>query len=210
MSPVNCGAVSAGGQLGAPRLPQKVKLFAGMLAATEQLLREGSALLAEAFGPLDYESPLLPFTYTDYYTAELGQPLWRQFVSFARLIDPGELALVKLTTNRLEQVLAVDGRRRVNIDPGYLSLAKVVLATTKDYSHRIYLGLGIYGEVTLWYRQGSYQPWPWTYPDYRSQQYLDTFNQLRALYARQLKELAAAHLGRAERCSGAEPTHECS
>ena len=198
MSPVNCGAVSAGGQLGAPRLPQKVKLFAGMLAATEQLLREGSALLAEAFGPLDYESPLLPFTYTDYYTAELGQPLWRQFVSFAHLIDPGELALVKLTTNRLEQVLAVDGRRRVNIDPGYLSLAKVVLATTKDYSHRIYLGLGIYGEVTLCYRQGSYQPWPWTYPDYRSQQYLDTFNQLRALYTRQLKELAAAHLGRAE------------
>jgi hypothetical protein len=142
--------------------------------------------LVKEFGPADKESKIMDFTYTSYYNEEMGVGIKRQFISFTRLILPEQLPGIKLLTNKMEQDLALEGKRLVNIDPGYLSLAKVVLATTKDYSHRLYLGQGIYGEVTLTYAKGKFSPFPWTYPDYQTQAYQQFFREIREIYKKQL------------------------
>jgi len=147
--------------------------------------------LANRFGAIDYQSEVLPFDHTTFYAREFGEGLVRQIVAFAELIPPDRLAEIKRVTNELEMTWAADGRRRVNLDPGYVSLSKMVLATTKNYSHRIYLGQGIYAEVTLHYKGGSFQPWEWTYPDYASPPYLEVFNKIRGIYVAQLRQLAA-------------------
>lgn len=159
-----------------------VKLIVGLLAGKEELLNRAAEHLEALYGPIDYRSPILPFTYTDYYCREMGPNLLRQFLSFARLIAPEDLVQIKLQTNALEMEFAPEGRRQVNLDPGYLCAGKLVLATTKDQQHRLYLGQGIYAEVTLRYRHGSFQPWEWTYPDYRSPEYLEIFHHIRNLY----------------------------
>jgi hypothetical protein len=128
---------------------------------------------------------------TTYYEREMGRGLTRAYLGFDSLRSMSDLAAVKHTTNQLETQWAVGERRQVNLDPGYLDHAKVVLATTKDYSHRLYLGGGMYAEVTLQYRNKSYQPWDWTYPDYRQPAALDFFNQLREVYKMQLQRLAS-------------------
>jgi hypothetical protein len=108
-------------------------------------------------------------------------------MAFERLIDPGRLAEIKLLTNGLEQEWSEGGRRRINLDPGYVSRSKLVLATTKNHGHRIYLGRGIYAEVTLTYRDKDYRPWPWTYPDYRTESYREILRAIRGIYLAQLK-----------------------
>jgi len=165
-----------------------VKLIVGMFTAQPELFDVAEARLSAEFGPTDYESEVLPFDTTTYYAAEFGENLHRKFVSFAELIEPGELAGIKLFTNALEMELAAGGKRRINLDPGYLSLVKLVLATTKDWQHRIYLGRGIFAEVTLRFQKGSFRPWEWTYPDYRSQEYISIFNHIRWIYREQLRE----------------------
>ena len=131
--------------------------------------REG---LTALLGEIDHASEVWPFQFTDYYAAEMGPNLLRQFVTFAAPGDPGELARIKLATNEIENGFAVTAgaalRRLVNLDPGYLTPAKLVLATTKDFAHRIYVGDGIYAEITLNFSREGVQPHPWTYPDYRS------------------------------------------
>ena len=173
--------------MGKVREPLPVKLVASMFAGQRELLEEAKARLSEEFGPIDYESELLPFDHTTYYAAEFGKGLVRQFVTFENLIDPGRLAEIKRLTNALEMEWARAGKRRINIDPGYVSHSKLVLATTKNYAHRIYLGKGIYAEVTLHYRDGTFRPWPWTYPDYASPPLIAIFNRIRQLYVRQLR-----------------------
>jgi hypothetical protein len=126
----------------------------------------------------------------------MGAELIRLFVAFAPLITMAELTTIKHTTNTLEAILAdALGQRRVNLDPGYLDRAKVVLATTKDHAHRLYIGAGLFAEVTLRYRQKEFQPWEWTYPDYRSPATLAFFNQLRELYKAQLRQTRASGIG---------------
>ena len=120
---------------------------------------------------------------------EFGPGLQREFLSFEKLMDPGMLADVKLLTNALEQRWSLAGRRPINLDPGYISPEKLVLATTKNHGHRIYLGRGVYAEVTLAYRNKAYRPWPWTYPDYRSEAYLEIMQAIRRVYMGQLREL---------------------
>ena len=166
---------------------QPVKLVVGMLSAHPSLLAQAAERLAALYGQPDYHSAILPFAYTDYYLGEMGPGLLRQFVAFAELVAPADLPQIKLQTNALEAELAQAGRRRVNLDPGYLCAGKLVLATTKDQQHRLYLGQGIYGEVTLRYRQGAWRPWDWTYPDYRSPEYGQIFAAIRALYLDQLR-----------------------
>ena len=165
--------------MGTPQKPEPVKLFVGMISARAELLDEAGRMLAEEFGPMDGRSADIPFDFTDYYAPTMGGGLMRRLVSFANLMDPGRLAEVKLATNRIEQAIArartTDVKRPVNLDSGYLSPAKVVLATVKDYSHRIYLGQGIYAEVTLRHHKGRYEPWEWTFPDYRTEAYLEFF-----------------------------------
>jgi len=168
--------------MGTARKPAPVKLIASLLTGDPGLLPGVRAALTHAFGPIDLESETLPFDHTDYYAAEFGPALQRQIVTFERLITPEDLPAVKCRTNELEQSFAREGRRRVNIDPGYVSLSKLVLATTKDHAHRLYLGQGIYGEVTLAYQQGRFRPWPWTYSDYASDSYCALFMEIRRRY----------------------------
>ena len=179
--------------MGRIREPLPVKLIASLFAGSGELLEEVGVRLSQEFGPIDYESELLPFVHTTYYAAEFGEGLKRRFVAFVDLVHPGELAEIKLLTNALEMEWVVGGRpregkRRINVDPGYVSHSKLVLATTKNHAHRIYLGQGIYAEVTLHFRDGTFRAWPWTYPDYASPPLIAIFNRIRGLYVKQLRE----------------------
>lgn len=179
--------------MGIPKTPLPVKLFCGFLCADSILQTRVESELAAQFGPIDFQSPLFPFTITTYYEREMGRGLLRKFVAFSSLIDKGSLAEIKLFTNAIEQRYAsLDGKRRINIDPGYLELGKVVLATTKDRQHRIYLGKGIYAEVTLRYVGKHYRSWEWTYPDYCTPEYIETFETMRKIYQDQLAALSSS------------------
>jgi hypothetical protein len=173
--------------MGRIRQHQPVKLMASLLTRRLDLLPAVEQALGQELGPIDYRSPLLRFDTTSYYEEEFGPDLQRIIVTFGRLCDASALAGVKCLTNELEARWAADGRRRINIDPGYIALGKFVLATTKDQAHRIDIGRGIFAEVTLRYRHGSFEPWEWTYPDYASAPYIALFNQLRRAYQLQLK-----------------------
>ncbi len=125
------------------------------------------------------ESAPHEWDYSDYYKDELGWPLERVFFFFKNEINPEMLADIKLLTNEIERKLSTETKRNINLDPGYLTLSKVVLASTKNYSHRIYMGKGIYAEVTLIYREGRYQPHLFTYRDYASEGYIKLFGEAR-------------------------------
>jgi hypothetical protein len=137
------------------------------------------------FGLVALASNAFDFTETDYYTATMGEGLKKQFFAFERLIDPAALADIKRQTNEWEAEYAALGRhaepRPLNLDPGYITPAKLVLASTKDHAHRIYLAGGIFAEVTLAFRAGGWQPLEWTYPDYRRSDYQSFFTRCRAL-----------------------------
>jgi hypothetical protein len=164
-------------------LPRPVKLFVGMLSNNIPLFEELKNKLEETFGPIDMESPIWQWDHTDYYSKEMGGGLKRKFIFFQKLINPEIINEIKLKTIELEkQYLNNYGRRRINLDPGYLDTAKLVLVSTKNYSHRIYLGKGIYGEVTLTYSHNAYHPLPYTYPDFRTGRYLQLFKKARQLY----------------------------
>jgi hypothetical protein len=175
--------------VGSAREASPVKLIASLLSGTQAHIDVARAAMVQAYGATEFESQLLPFDHTGYYAGEFGPNLVRQIVSFARLIDPAQLPAIKLWTNELEWTLARDGKRQVNIDPGYVSLGKVVLASTKDHAHRLYLGQGVYGEVTLTFQRSSFRPWPWTYPDYASSQYCILFDEIRSCYKQDLRKL---------------------
>jgi hypothetical protein len=174
--------------MGAVQRITPVKLIVGLISKDEALFYKVADVLQKQFGAIDYKSNVYDFDYTDYYKKELGENLKRIFFSFKKLVMPDTINVIKLYTNRIEKTLGSPGLRKVNIDPGYLDLAKLVLATTKDFSHRIYLGKGIYAEVTLIYKNGCFQPLDWTYPDYRTQNYITTFNKIRDIYHRQANE----------------------
>ena len=176
--------------MGTVHPPAQVKLFCALLVAPTLPLDEIETVLAEACGVIVLRSMPTPFIQTTYYEREMGATLTRLYIAFDPLVSIGMLAAVKHMTNRLEARWSrLQGQRRVNIDPGYLDLAKVVLASTKDHSHRLYIGDGIFAEVTLHYRQHAFQAWEWTYPDYRVPATLTFFHQLRELYKRQLRAL---------------------
>lgn len=153
--------------------PAPVKLISGLIYTSDNAYARAKASLERRFGPADLESQPIPFDFTDHYTIEMGSGLTRRFLSFKRLMDPQRLALIKVWTNRLEEKLSVKGRRAVNIDPGYVDLAKLVLASTKDFCHRIPMGNGIFGEVTLCYQGKSFRSWELTYPDFRTPAYIE-------------------------------------
>lgn len=179
--------------MGIPRSAKPVKLICGLLAGDDDLLRRARHLLIRSYGPVDVESEIWPFTYTNYYTDEMGPNLRRKFLAFEQLIRPDHLAEIKRSTNNIEteiaeQTAALDILRPLNLDPGYVDLGKLVLASTKDHAHRVYLGQGIYAEVTLAYVRGAWTPWPWTYPDYKSPEYAEYFVRVRNKLHDQLAE----------------------
>lgn len=163
-----------------------VKLIIGFIFNNQDYFISAKSILKKKFGRIDFESQILPFTHTDYYKKEFGEALKRSFISFKQLIKPEDLPKIKIITNKIEQRLSRENKRQVNIDPGYLNLSKLILSTTKDYSHRMYLSNGIFGEVTLYFRNGTYTPWDWTYPDYKTDAYIQIFNQIRKIYTQQI------------------------
>ena len=171
--------------------PKPVKLIIGILAADHQCLHAAIEALTAKFGKADITSDVWPFDKTDYYKDETGPRILRQFISIERLIAPGKLAKVKHKTNKLEQKLAaklgLPLPRPVNLDPGIIEPSKLILATTKNYSHRIYIGKKMYAEVTLIFDKGSWRPLPSTYPDYKQRRYFDFFAKVRTRLLEQLR-----------------------
>ncbi len=167
--------------------PQSVKLVIGFIFKEGVSFNKAESILKRHFGKIDFESQVLQFTHTGYYEAEFGSNLKRKFICFAKLIQPQDLPEIKINTNTIEERLSSHGLRLINIDPGYLDMAKLVLASTKDYNHRIYLNKGIYAEITLFYQNKTFTPREWTYPDYKSGDYIEVFNRIREIYARQIE-----------------------
>jgi hypothetical protein len=170
-----------------PRNPQPAKLVIGLLMNDRGLLPEVAGDLERAYGAIDWVGPWLGFDYTDYYTEEMGKPLHRRMLVFKELIEQLDLAPIKLRTNEIEKKYAPTGQRRVNIDPGYLLFERFVLATGKNYSHRIHIGHGIYADLTLIYQQGAYRPLPWTYPDYKDKAMGEFLLQVRRKYGEDIR-----------------------
>ena len=164
-----------------------VKLVVGFIYKEESFLRKAELTLQKYFGEIDFKSQELEFNLTDYYKEELGTNLKRGFISFKKLILPQALPKIKILTNRIEEKLSINKTRTINIDPGYLNLAKFVLATTKDFAHRIYIDKGIYAEITLAYHGKSFESWEWTYPDFRTEAYIKILNKIREIFSEQIK-----------------------
>lgn len=156
--------------------PPAIKLICGMISADAARFDAAADALAQAFGPVERTSEVMDFDFTHYYDAEMGAPLRRRFVSFAGPHSPEMLAEAKVRTNAIERQFAEElaGRgpaRPVNLDVGYVESSKLVLASMKNFSHRLYLRGGVYAEVTLMVRRGLWEPLAWTFPDYRSGRY---------------------------------------
>lgn len=163
--------------------PERVKLIVGLISNDEATLNSTcKALEKNLKNNIDFKSEVIGFSYTEYYKEEMGDGLKRAFLSFKKLMSPDDAAKTKLITNRIEDKLRRNGKRTINIDPGYIDMAKLVLFSTKDYSHRIYVGSGIFAEVTLHYKDKHFNFWPWTYPDYKSEEYMRIFEKIRETY----------------------------
>jgi hypothetical protein len=173
--------------------PQPVKLLVGILAADETALVTARDLVAAGLGQIDLGSDVWPFDQSEYYRRQTGPNILRQFVSLAELVEPGELAAIKHRTNTMEQQLArslaLSVPRPVNLDPGIIEPSKLVLATTKNYAHRVYIGRKMYAEVTLVFDKGCWHPLPYTYPDYREHHYHEFFTTVRNRLVDQLRAL---------------------
>jgi hypothetical protein len=165
------------------------KLIFGILFCEEKQLVQVKELLEAEFGEIDGESPVSDFVYTDYYNPEMGNAIKRCFVSFETLVQPDQLAGIKIRSNGLEENFLADSSRMVNLDPGLLNLSRLILASTKNNAHRVPLSDGIYAEITLLYRKGGFVSLPWTYPDFRSGDYDSSFLAFREKFSFQLKHL---------------------
>ena len=199
--------------MASPSAPPPVKLICGMLSARGELLDLARGELAAHFGPVDIVSEIMDFDFTHYYDRQMGSPLLRQFVSFAELVPPEALAQAKHATNAMETAIAARGvagilpslvhghagdsagetpatpratPRPINLDPGYVDSPKLVLASMKNFAHRVYLGQGVYAEVTLLHRRGRWTPLDWTFPDYASGRYWPFLDQVRRRLREQL------------------------
>jgi hypothetical protein len=170
----------------------KVKLIAAVMAGREDVIEQAISILSPSFGPVELRSPVFAFTYSSYYAVEMGEGLVKMFCSFRGLVEPTEIVARKLEAMECERKLLADGTRsrRVNVDPGYVDRMKLVLATTKNASHRVYIGSGVHGDVELVYQCGTYAPLEWTYPDYREPATLEFFAKVRRDYLAELREAA--------------------
>ena len=178
--------------MGKIKEPLPVKLIMGMISPDISLFDQLTQILVEKFGPVDSKSNVFNFDKTDYYEEEMGKDLKRQFLSFCELIEPRELVEIKLFTSSLEEKFSLskdEPSRLINLDPGYLDCTKLVLASTKDSPNRIYLRELIYAEITLYFSQGTFKFRTWTFPDYKTREYIETFNQIRKLYISQRRNI---------------------
>ena len=172
--------------------PEPVKLIFGILGSNEEAVNAAMDLIKAKFGICDLESPTWPFNHTGYYAEETGKEILKKFVTVEKLIAPGRLAAIKHKTNKMEAKLAAaagyNPSRPVNIDPGYIEPSKLVLASTKNFSHRIYIGKRIWAEVTLIYSKGQWRSFEYTFPDHKEDRYHDFFSRVRNKLVQQLRE----------------------
>ena len=166
-----------------PQTPKPAKLIIGILAKDKTIIGPVATALSSQFGQIDLVSAWMEFKYTRYYEPEMGSPLVRRMFAFEQLIEQSDLASIKNATNQIEQTHSPAGTRTANIDPGYMLHERFVLASGKNFSHRIYIGLGIYADLTLIYQKGSFQKLAWTYPDYADQTVLTFLGHVRSKYA---------------------------
>lgn len=175
--------------MSSPQIADHVKMITSVIYAKQSHFVEGVRILSKEYGDCDYISEEMPFEYTKYYEKEMGTSLKRRFVFYETLIPPEILPDVKHFTNNIEGGFTVNNKRQINIDPGYISMSHLILATGKSYAHRPYLRDGIWADLTLIFREQSFQPLPWSYPDYREQKNIDVFNKIRRKYMIQLKDV---------------------
>ncbi len=172
--------------MGSIRSVKPVKYFCGIIAVNAGAITNAREELSGLMGKIDQESELIPFDFTDYYEEEMGGGLLRQFVAFQYPMSPAKLAEIKIATNLIEEksTVTVAGRlrRTINLDPGYITASNLILATTKDFSHRVFIGNGIYAEVTLNFKKNACVFFDWTYPDFKSGKYTAFFLNLRRRY----------------------------
>ena len=170
-----------------PQPPKLAKLVIGVFMQNRDLMTPIASKLGDAFGAIDTVSPWYPFDFTTYYHREMGFPLFRRVLSFQSLIEQDSLAEIKVFTNGIEKHYTISGKRSVNLDPGYLVHERFVLATGKNFAHRIYIGKGIYADLTLLYQKGTFVSLPWTYPDYAHNHLISFLERTRKKYVRDIK-----------------------
>ena len=168
--------------MGEVKTPPPVRFFSSIMFNDSGILSRLEAELTDIMGPVAERTEVVDFLQSDYYGREMGKDLRRYFLLFEPFVGREWLVERKLATNRLEKLHGQDGRRTVNIDPGYIALEHLVLATTKGYTHRIYVGEGIYADLTLVFENGTYRGLPWTYPDYGSNELIPVWNRWREQY----------------------------
>jgi hypothetical protein len=170
-----------------PKAPKPAKLVIGLFMKEKRLIEKIAAEIIEMFGPVDIVSKWFPFDYTHYYEHEMNAPLFRRMLTFKELIRQSSLADIKILTNEIESNYSRGKKRLVNIDPGYMLQERFVLATGKNFAHRIYIGKKIYADLTLIYKNGEFKKLPWTYPDYSDDNILSFLRQVRKKYVTDLK-----------------------
>jgi hypothetical protein len=171
--------------------PKPAKLVIGFFLKEKDLVVSVVKTLVDKFGPVDIVSSWFPFDFTTYYEAEMGAPLFRRMLAFETMIKQSALSDIKLTTNDLELEYSKNSKRMINLDPGYMLRERFVLATGKNYSHRIYIGKRIYADLTLIYTKGRFRKLPWTYPDYAEQNMLTYLERVRNKYVIDLRQIFA-------------------
>lgn len=178
--------------MGEIRTPAKVKIIVGILAKDPQAVEAVRKTLSDKFGEEDLNLEPFPFTFTNYYQDEIGNAPVRAFFSYKTLVERETIVDIKLWTNDVELEIAkqnsTPGLRPVNLDPGYMSLGQFFLATTKDQRQRVYMQRGIYVEPTLYFQDGHFHAFEWTYRDYQSEKYIQYLEQVRVHLARQIKQ----------------------
>jgi hypothetical protein len=171
------------------RLASPVKLIAGILYRDESFLKEALQALKDRFSHIDYRGDAVPFEGTSYYEDEMGCGLLRVILSFRKLIEPTDLVEAKRDSRDIEAALSREGRRRVNIDMGYLDLHKVVLASFKERGNKVYLGRGVWADMTVFFRRGGVETLPWSFPDFKAGRYDGDLMEIRMEYREQLRSL---------------------
>lgn len=164
-----------------------VKLIAAILYRSEKEYEQLLPLLKDTYSAVDYQGNFFPFVETDYYEMEMGKGLVRGMISFEQLVHPGCLAEVKHQSRDLEDQFSIDSNRRVNIDIGYMDMFKVVLASFKGRSNKIYLSDDVWADMILYYESGAYKSFMWGFPDFKSGIYDADLMEIRSIYKKQLK-----------------------
>ncbi len=171
----------------------KALVLVGLLYSEDSGAANGWAQALDELEPIlgrpILKGPVFPFNYTDYYEPEMGQSLVRAYVAFECLMSPAHLVCLKHETAALEVSLAVAGKRTVNIDPGYIDINKVVLASWKEGLYKVYLGSGVWADPVAHYYEKEFHCEDWTFPDIRSKEHFSFFKEARRLYKKQMRQM---------------------